>query len=145
MNACPYCGAPLSRAPKRLTACPSCGKPILVRKGRLCTDEEGRAFDWCARLRIDEAEFQLARERLSAQYGRAASIGDTMWRLMHKVLEAAPSSLGRKMIYFQMARFLWEEKKDCLELQRQSVRMGLDDWKAASDLGLLDLKRVRIK
>ena len=145
MNACPYCSAPLSRAPKRRTTCPLCGKPILVRKGRLCTDEEGRAVEWCSRLRIDEAEFQQTRERLSAQFGKVASCGDTVWRLMHKVLEAAPAWHGRKMIYFQMARFLWEEKRDCLEVRRQSVRMELAGWKAASDMGLLDLKRVRLR
>lgn len=58
MNVCPYCTAVLSHTPKRRTACPACGKPILVRKGRLRTDEEGRAIDWCSRLQIDEAEFQ---------------------------------------------------------------------------------------
>jgi hypothetical protein len=145
MVVCPYCGAVLSRTPKRRTACLLCGKPILVRNGRLFTDEEGRAVDWCSCLRIDEAEFQRTRDRLSAQFGRVASCGDTMWRLMHTVLDAAPSWHGRKMIYFQMARFLWEEKRDCLEVRRQSVRMQLADWKAASDLGLLDLARVRVR
>lgn len=145
MKVCPYCGAVLSRTPKRRTACPSCGKPILVRKGRLCTDEEGRAIDWCSRLQIDEAEFQRTREKLFAESGRAASCGDITWCLMHKVLETAPSWHERKMICFHMARFLWEEKKDCLEVRRQAVRMELADWKAKADMGLFDLNRVRVK
>ena len=145
MNICPYCCAQLARAAKRRTACPSCGRPIIVRKGGLCTEEEARAIDWCSRLQIDETEFQSAREKLSAQFGRVASCGDTMWRLMHELLDATPSWDGRKMNYFQMARFLWEEKRDCLEVRRQSVRMELAGWKAASDMGLLDLKRVRLR
>lgn len=116
-----------------------------MRKGHLYTEEEARAIDWCSRLQIDEAEFRSAREELSARFGRVASCGDTMWRLMHELLDATPSWNGRKMSYFQMARFLWEEKRDCLEVRRQSVRMELAGWKAASDTGLLDLKRVRLK
>jgi hypothetical protein len=39
------------------------------------------------------------------------------------------------MIYFQMARFLREEKRNSLELQPEAVRMELADWKANADMG----------
>ena len=145
MNVCPYCSGGLDRTPKRRTACPSCGKPILVRKKCLCTEEEARAVDWCSVLQIDAAEFQRTQEKLSAQFGRTASCGDTLWHLMHKLLERARSLQDRQMIYFQMPRFLWEEKKDYLEVGRQGVRMGLADWRKAASKGLLDLKEVRLK
>jgi len=131
--------------PKRRAACPSCGEPILVRKGQLYTEDEGRAIDWCSRLQFDEAEFQQVRKKLSAHFGREASCADTMWRMMHEALQANPTWHARKMSYFQMARFLWEEKRDCLEVRRQSVRMELAGWKEASDEGLLDLRSVRLK
>jgi len=145
MEVCPYCRVTLSRRPKRRAVCPSCGRPILVRKGRLCTDEEARAIDWCSRLQIDEAEFQRTRQKLSAEFGRLATCADTMWRLMHRLLETASSWHERKVIYSQMARFQWGENRDCLELQRQVARMQLAEWKAAADKGLLDLKRVRVE
>lgn len=82
---------------------------------------------------------------LSADVGGAANCGDTILRLMHKLLEAAPSWHERKMIYFQMARFLWEEKRDCLEARREAVRMELADWKARAEMGLFELNRVRLR
>jgi len=46
------------------------------------------------------------------------------------------------MIYFQMARFLWEEKRDYLHVGRAAARMELANWKEA---GLLDLGHARIE
>lgn len=63
---------------------------------------------------------------------------------MHEVLERASSWHERKMIYFQMARFLWEENKNCLEVQRQAVRMELAAWKESADRGYLDPRRARL-
>jgi hypothetical protein len=145
MSTCPYCGDQLDRVPKRRTACPSCRRAICVRKGRLCTEEEARALDWCAHLQIDELAFCRARETLSAEFGQSASCSDAVWRLMNETDQRACSWHERKMIYLQMARFLWEEKRDCLEVQRQAVRMQLADWKEKADMGLLDLRRVRLQ
>ena len=118
---------------------------MYVRKGRLCTEDEARALDWFSRLQIDESAFHHAREKLSAEFGQPASFSDTAWRLMHNALQRSSSWHERKMIYFQMARFLWEEKRDSLEVRRQAVRMDLADWKEKSDMGLLDLKRARLR
>jgi len=49
------------------------------------------------------------------------------------------------MIYFHMARFLWEGKRDSLQLRREAVRMDLTNWKEKSDMGFLDLKRARLR
>jgi len=145
MNICPYCRVQLSRVPKRRTACPSCGRPMCVRKGQLCAEDQARAIDWGLRLQIDASSFRDAREKLSAAYGRQASVSDTVWSLMQDVLQRSSSWHERKMIYFHMARFLWEEKRDSLRLQREAVRMDLANWKEQSDMGLLDLKRVRLR
>ncbi len=145
MNVCPYCRAELARLPKRRTVCSSCGRAICVRKGRLYTEDEARALDWCARFQIDESAFRHSREKLSVEFGQPASCSDTVWRLMNEALQRVSSWHERKMIYFQMARFLWEEKRDSLELRREAVRMELTDWKEKADMGLLDLKRVRLR
>jgi len=49
------------------------------------------------------------------------------------------------MIYFQMARFLWEEKRDYLDVGREAAPMELANWKEAAEAGQQDLRHVRLK
>jgi hypothetical protein len=50
----------------------------------------------------------------------------------------------RGMVYFQTARFLWEEGRDHLEVARQARQMELANWKQAAKRGVLDLRRARV-
>jgi hypothetical protein len=138
MNTCPYCNVDLTHTPKRRTACPSCHRPILVRKGKLCTEEEARALDYCSPLGIEPLELYRTREELSAEFGRRAGYGDTAWRLMHSKLEKTRDWNERSGIYWHMSRFLWDEKKDYLHVRQQAVRMTLESYKKDVREGLLD-------
>src|SRR5213593_4424065 len=141
---CPYCRVSLTCAPKRRIACPSCGKPIIVRRSRLCTEDEARALDVCTRLGVTHDRLDATRRALSSQFGRLAGAGDAVWRILHEVLAEGRDWQRRRIVYFQMSRFLWEDGKDCLQASREATRMQLEDWKASADAGLLDLGRARL-
>lgn len=141
--ACPYCGVLLNRAPTRRARCVDCREPILVRKGRLCTEDEARAIDVCTRVAVPLDRLWEAREVLSAKWGHRAKAADAAWGVLNQLVVNTADFQGRGMVYFQMARFLWEEGRDHLEVARQSRKMELANWKQAADRGLLDLSRAR--
>jgi len=85
-----------------------------------------------------------ARESLSKKWGRRASAADAAWGILNELVVATPDFHDRGMLYFQMARFLWDEGKDHLELARQCRQMELANWKHAADTGVLDLRRAWI-
>jgi hypothetical protein len=143
--ACPSCGVALDRAPKRRSQCVHCSQPILVRKGRLSTEDEARAIDVCSRLALPLERLWEARGLLSQKWGRRASAADAAWRVLNEVIVETPDFHGRGMVYFHMARFLWEEGRDHLQVARQCRQMRPADWKQAEERGLLDLKRARIE
>lgn len=143
--ACPSCGLALARAPKRRAQCTHCAHPILVRKGRLCTEEEARAIDVCSRLAVPLERLWVARDLLSNTWGRKASAADAAWRVLNELVVNTSDCHGRGMVYFHMARLLWEEGRDHLQVARQCRQMQLADWKHAANEGLIDLKRARIE
>lgn len=141
---CPYCKAQLTRAPKKRTACVSCRRPIFVRKGRLCTEDEARALDFCARLGVSVTRLDKTRDTLSKEFGHPASAADSAWRVMNTLVSETKDYHARGMIYFQMARFLWEAGKDHLQVARKVPRMQLAAWRKSADAGLLDLRGIRL-
>lgn len=143
--ACPSCRGALDRTPKRRTRCTHCEQPILVRSGRLLTEDEARAVDVCSKLAVPLERLWAAREDLSRQWGRRASAADAAWRVLNEVVLEAPDYHTRKIISFQMARFLWEEGRDHLEIARQSRQMQLADWKSSAEEGWLDLRQARVE
>lgn len=142
--ACPSCGVALDRNPKRRTRCPHCDQPIVVRRGRLLTEDEARAEDVCSKVAVPLKRLWAAREDLSRQWGRQASAADAAWRVLNKLVVETADYQARKMIYRQMARFMWEEGRDHLEMARQSKQMELADWQSTAEQGLLDLKGARL-
>lgn len=142
--ACPYCGAVLKRAPTRRTLCSDCRQPILVRHGRLCTEDEARSIDVCTGVGIPLDRLWQERELLSTKWGRRASAADAAWGVLNQVVVNTADLHARGMVYFQMARFLWEEGRDHLEVARQARQMELANWKQAAGRGLLDLRRARV-
>jgi hypothetical protein len=65
--------------------------------------------------------------------------------VLNQALLEAPDFHTRKMVYFQMARFLWEEGRDHLESARQCRQMQLAEWEERGREGWLDLKRARFE
>ncbi len=141
---CPYCKTVLTSSPKRRTACVSCSRPIFVRKGRLRTEDEAPALDFCARLGVSATLLDKTRDTLSKEFGHPASAADAAWRVMNTLVSETKDYHARGMIYFQMARFLWEEGKDHLQIAREVPRMELAAWKKSADAGLLDLRAIRL-
>jgi len=143
--ACPSCQTALERTPQRRTRCTRCGQPILVRRGHVLTEDDARAIDVCSKLTVPLQRLWHARDDLSREWGRQASASDGAWRVLNELVTEAPEYHTRKMIYFQMARFLWEEGRDHLEIARLSRQMQLADWKKSADDGWLDLRRARVE
>ena len=134
---CPSCRVTLARPPKRRAKCIHCGQPILVRKGRLCTEEEARAIDVCNATGIPLQRLWATRQLLTQDWGRGASAGDAAWRLLNELGVTTPDHHSRGMIYFQMARYLWEDGRDHLAMARESRKMELLNWEKAVRNGLL--------
>ena len=141
---CPSCGGSLERAPRRRAGCKHCGQPILVRRGHLYTEDEARSVDACFRVGLPLDRLWEERDVLSARWGKRASAGDAAWGIMNQLVVRTANYHARGMIYWHMARFLWEEKKDHLQMARMVRAMELANWKHLADLGQLDLRRMRV-
>lgn len=145
VSACPYCNVNLKRTPKGRTICPDCGQPILVYEGRLWIADERNAVRWCDKLQIARPELYQAREDLSVQFGQPASYADALWRLMNGIVVKIPEAQGRSQFYWQMARFLWEEKRDHLQVSRESQRVKFEELKEKIAAGWIDPTRCRLE
>jgi hypothetical protein len=102
-------------------------------------------MDRCPRLGIQESDLRRTVEQLTVEFARPAGWADALWRLMHKLLETASNNHERKMINFQMARFMWEEKRDCLHVSREAARIELYGYKEAAEAGWLDRSNLQLK
>lgn len=143
-SACPYCAIAFTRVPKKRTTCAACGRPILVRKGRLYTEDEARTLDVCTRLGVPQARLDKTRELLSREFGRPPSAAEAAWRVMNELVDECDDHHARGMLYFEMARFVWQEGRDHLQAARECRRMQLANWKQAANSGFLDLRRARL-
>lgn len=151
--ACPYCGQMLDKRPKRKTKCPHCGNDIYVRKRPpngerrvLVTEDEAEEIDsawkqlhfrrkWQGMLEqygmVDE-DFDTHRKKLRERFGQEPGDGDVVWSLFHEALDASMKSGNfqeLRMLYFEMALFLYEEGRDFFHLLEQSHRMELTKYK----------------
>jgi len=143
-STCPSCRTPLGAAPRRRTKCPHCGRFIVVRGSQLRTEDEARAIDSCKPLGVSVEQLWAERDALSVSRGSRASASDAAWYLMNQLVVRAPSPHDRKMIYWQMARHLWEEKRDHLHILQLAHEMDLENWRQSADAGYLDLDDLRL-
>ena len=64
---CPACGNLLEEKPKRKQICSHCGNAILVRDGKLVTEEGAFIIDWLMRLEyfgVSRKDFNQARDNM---------------------------------------------------------------------------------
>jgi len=109
---CPYCQKPLDKKTVRKKQCPHCKNTILVRQGKLMTDEDATIKDWLTKLQgtgIDQATFDRKRQQLSKKLRHTASVNDTLWSLLN---EAIPKADHVDQIYFFMADLARSEGKN---------------------------------
>ncbi len=88
MDLCPYCAVPLATPPKRRTDCPSCRRPILIRTGKLCTEEKAISLDYCKASNIEISELIRTRERLSTELGHPAAYLDAVAHFQRQAIRA---------------------------------------------------------
>lgn len=86
---CPYCNFEFEERPSRKKKCPNCGNFIFVRQGRLLTQEEAEIDDWLKRveyLGVTKKVFLEEQEILSQRFGMKASVNDTAWGILNKLV-----------------------------------------------------------
>lgn len=113
---CPNCDMALQIKPTRKQECPHCGKFILVRNGEPVTAEQAAIMDWLVRLEslgVTRKDFDKQRNELSKQFGTQASVNDTLWRILNKlILNFARSNTHLEQVYREMASLVSSEGKD---------------------------------
>ena len=129
MSSCPYCQCDLKREPKRKMACPACGTQVYVRSGRPRTEDEAHALDLCGRLLIPESELQRAAEALPRQADHTVRFEQVVRTIVESRVTSAPSWHERKMLYFNLAIYLWESGLDCRNERVQAVRFEIEENK----------------
>lgn len=152
---CPYCRALLSKVPKRKASCPFCKNEIYVRAKQdifpnrsLFTEEDARALDWLKRLQVSRRDFEAHREDLSKQFGFTAKATDVVWRIMNaslKPLARTKDFHELKMMYLQMAQFVYDEGKDPLRMKQLAVKTEIAELRHSAKQGFINLKSTRLE
>lgn len=152
---CPYCKQILAKRPKRKTRCPHCGEYIHVRappagdgSKALVTEQGANKIDkewerlhyrkkWLQTLAqhgISDKGFETHKGMLRQRFGQEPGDGDAVWSLFHEALDDSMKSGDLpelKMLYFEMALFLYQEGRQFFHLLEQSRKMeltGYEEW-----------------
>ncbi len=155
---CPYCDAELEGIPQRKKKCSLCNNYIYVRTSpgskekKLVTKEQAEDIDkeykklhfknkWLSYLKthgVKEEDFDKATEKLTEKFGETPSVKDIIWLLFNETISKLKDFDSLKMIYYEMALFLNEEKKDFSTVLQQSQKMDLLKYKQ------IGIKKVQI-
>jgi hypothetical protein len=149
--ACPYCQTVLAQPPHRDEQCPDCGHLIIVRQGRLMTEEEARLEQWLARLiqfNITRSDFENYRLELSQRLGVTASIDNTLWRILRaQVAKGRDPDLVHRA-YKEMFRLAGEEGQDLkpyvAEAQKIEQKEELQQRRAAFWRDMIKIRSSRL-
>ena len=113
---CPACGNLLEEKPKRKQICSHCGNAILVRDGKLVTEEGAFIIDWLMRLEyfgVSRKDFNQARNQLTKQFGKNASANDTIWRILNNlVIKFGTDNTFLEQVYREMSSIVSAEGID---------------------------------
>jgi len=147
---CPYCGKTLEQRPQRKKKCPFCANYIYVRTSpstskRILLTEEGTKQielewkkvnfrnNWLKNLEqygISDNDFETQKVKLSKKFRQEASNHDVIWAIFNSLVTKNINDLSKlKMLYYDMALFLYEEGKDHLTVHQQSAKMELIRYK----------------
>jgi hypothetical protein len=160
---CPYCKQILDKRPKRKKRCPHCREYIYVRSSpsgngsKVLVTEDGAEqidLEWrrvrsrrrwrqsLGRYGVTDGDFELHRERLRTRFGQVSSDGDVVWSLFQDALERCMKCgnvLELGTLYFDMARFLYDEERDFSIPLQQYQRMELLYYKQKGFTGKLQI------
>ena len=141
---CPYCDFKLDKKPTRKQKCPNCFEYIRVKGGELYTekqiDELAFKGTWLRKLKFygaNEEMFKSERSNLSQKFGFEASVNDTFWGMMMKLLSMQKGDLyNMEQLYQCMGDFVVEEGKDpepyiqeSKKVKEKAMREQLYYWK----------------
>ena len=99
------------------------------------------------KLEVSRIDFEEERARLSQSYGFTADPCDTVYALMNRQVTWSMQVVNfdqLKMLYFQMALFVYEEGKDPFKLKQASIRSELHNWIQLAERGVFDRNRTRV-
>lgn len=110
----------------RKKACPYCGKYIFVRSGKLVTEEQAQILDWLVKLEpygVTKKQFEQERKNLSRQFGKTASIDDTVWRILNELsIEYSNDPFNLEWIRRLQSSKLAQEGRDPTTILRQAEK-----------------------
>ena len=113
---CPSCDSLLQDKPKRKQICSHCGNSILVRDGKLVTEEGAFLIDWLMRLEnfgVNRKDFNQARNQLSKRFGKIASANDTVWQILNNLVIKFGTDNGfLEQVYRAMSSIVSAEGRD---------------------------------
>jgi hypothetical protein len=127
---CPYCKGVLESAPTRKTRCAHCGRYILVRAGRLVTEDEATTADWLARvahLGVSRRDFDRHREELTKKFGTHATVNDTIWRILNVLIGRARDVGTLRSVYWEMGALAAREGKDPKPYLAEAMKLELEE------------------
>jgi len=135
---CPYCGQRLKAIPLKKSKCGECGKFIYVRTkqdifpSNSLREDEAFAVDWLKKisyLGITTNDFLEQQRVLTKRFNLKARGTDVIWGLLNQQISIKRDMSSRKIIYFEMARFIYEEGKNPYELLKEASKCELLKYK----------------
>jgi hypothetical protein len=149
---CPYCRVLLRKVPKRKSLCPHCKKRIHVCEKQdllpgisLFKEADARAIRWLGTLGVTRSDFDLYRQSQLKRSGHTSSLSDLAWGIMNESLTRTRDREQLRQIYWNMARFLYEEGKDHLKLMQEAQKWALAGWQNAARDGAIHWERTRLE
>lgn len=149
---CPYCNKDLPFTPKATRKCPFCSQKIHVKRTvqnpqkELMTEARAKEVEVEWMLNnfsnqyseyITKTEIENICDQLNKKFNGAALSRDIKWAIYnHLIQKMLPKNdfQSLKMIYWEMARQLFEEGKDAFQLLWQSAKMDLLSHQGNSDI-----------
>jgi hypothetical protein len=90
------------------------------------------AVDWFNKLEyqgIEQKNFIDMREELTKKFGKNPKSADIIWGLFNQLVLKANDPASLRMIYYEMALFLYQEGRDFFDVLQDSAKMRLVEYK----------------
>lgn len=95
---------------------------------------EKRMTKFCEQNKLKKNEWRKSEEELKLKFGTDPSEADIIWHMFHILLLKNKSKHDKKMLYFEMAKHLFKEKKDHKELLLVVQKLEIEEVFKASKI-----------
>ncbi len=141
---CPYCSEQLEKKPARKKKCPHCGNYILVRKGKLITENQKKVYLFTAdfeSMGVTVQSFNKHKKALSQEWGNTPKVNDVFWRILNDLISKQKDLSKLVIIYEKMGHIAKEEGKNPSTYYEQAkklqVRIHRSTLQGHKDLGFM--------